>query len=149
MFAFSGISLCLHFYLHTHTSFIFPFCMLELHARVALACRSLGTFRCPATMSQYVHLCLGMFTFWSWITCTASMWVLHAGFHFGPGRNVIHALFSFLWAKDQNVVNAIWLVLGCHSDLYHTSHEFGGWLLSASWVSSLGAFLSLHNKNKM
>ena len=40
-----------------HTSFIFPFCMLELHARVALACRSLGTFRCPATMSQYVHLC--------------------------------------------------------------------------------------------
>ena len=72
-------------------------------------------------------------------------------FIFVPGRHEIHALLFFEPKTKTCVcvcVTDFWQVLFSLSDVYHTSNEFGGWLLSASRVSSLGKFLSLLTNKK-
>ena len=97
MFAFSGISLRLHFLLapampHSFFHSAGYSCTLELHWPVVALGHLHVQLSCP-NMFVHVRSCLLSGLGYHELLAPVNMWVLHAGFHLGPGGNDIHALF--------------------------------------------------------
>ena len=153
MFAFSGIVPASPFFTCTrHVSFIFPYCTSALQFELRWSVVALGyldvRLPCP-NMFVSVRLCfLSGFMYQDHFHLLVWWYCARVSMLGQRWMTSMHLLFccelntKMLWKLSD------WHSFACLSDVYHTSHEFSGWLLSASWTLFLGVSLSLHTKIK-